>query len=419
MWTSPPSAVDDDGLARFHHGGDAGGLADGRDAERAGDQRHVGGGGAFLHDEAADPRALIVEQLGRAHRAGDEDGIAGDLRQRSGGAAHQLAQEAVRDIVEIVQALADQTVGRAQQAGAIVGLDALDGGLGGEPGAHHVRHLAGPAAILRDHQERLEDVARRTVRLDLVARQVGDEVAADLVERGLEPVELVLHIVGQELGDDDAGLVQHGAAEADALAQRDAGDVELTLDVERGGLLRDLVEVAGAGDLGDHHRGGLQRLDFLVVVPAGGAVLHRQHADHPPGAQHGDAEEGVVVLLTGLRQVGEGGVRARVDDVERLRRLRDAPDQTLADTQARTMHRGRVQAVGGIKLQHGVGPQDIEGGDLRHHVVRDDAHDTVEPMLRLHRRCHGGVQLLDELPRAGERVAHRSSYNRNWSVLTL
>ena len=85
MWTSPappstmmasPCSTQRDDVRR---------LPDGGDAERAGDDGDVAGRPAFFQDEAAHALAVVVEELGRAHRAGDDDRVA---RQVAAAPAH-------------------------------------------------------------------------------------------------------------------------------------------------------------------------------------------------------------------------------------------------------------------------------------------------------------------------------------------
>ena len=56
-------------------------LANGRDAERARNDRDMRRRPAFLQHEAAQPSAVVVEQRGRTHEAGNQHRI---LRQQSG-----------------------------------------------------------------------------------------------------------------------------------------------------------------------------------------------------------------------------------------------------------------------------------------------------------------------------------------------
>ena len=139
---------------------------------------------------------------------------------------------------------------------------------------------------------------------------------------------------------------------------------------------------------GQHRGDDLERLDLLLGVVPAGAVLHHEHARDPAAGGDRHAEEGVVDLLAGLRQVGEGGMRLGVRQVERPRLSGDQADETLAELERRLVHGGRVEALGGIELQHLVGAQHIDRADLRHHVGGDHHHDLVEAFLRAHRLRH-------------------------------
>ncbi len=86
-----------------------------------------------LQHEAAQFGAVIIEQRGRSHGARDDDGIVRQFVVRGDEAlAGQLVQQAIGEIVEIMQALAQIGIGLALQLGARVVLHALDRRLGGE-----------------------------------------------------------------------------------------------------------------------------------------------------------------------------------------------------------------------------------------------------------------------------------------------
>ena len=110
-------AVDDDGIAGIRNAGGIGDLAHRRDAERAGDDRHVRVWAAFFEHEAAQALAVILEQRRRAHGAGDQHGVfRQSVARRRVVLAEQLVHEAVGELVEVVQALAQIRVGGAQHA---------------------------------------------------------------------------------------------------------------------------------------------------------------------------------------------------------------------------------------------------------------------------------------------------------------
>ena len=130
-------AVDDDRIARIGDAGGVGDLADGGDAKRARDDRDMRVRSAFFQHQPAQAFAVVFEQRGRAHGARHDHRV---LRQavsrRRVVFAEQLVHQPVRQFVEIVQALAQIGIGRAQHAGAGVRLHALDRGFGGQAGDH-------------------------------------------------------------------------------------------------------------------------------------------------------------------------------------------------------------------------------------------------------------------------------------------
>ena len=101
-------------------------------------------------------------------------------------------------------------------------------------------------------------------------------------------------------------------------------------------------QFAGGDHLGQHHGGGLQRLHLLLGIGAPRAVLHDEHAERVAGAQDRHAKEGVVDLFARFRPVGEGRMRLRVGQVERLGLAGDEADKALARGAVRSggRHRG-------------------------------------------------------------------------------
>ena len=188
------------GVARIDDAGRVGDLADRRDAERARHDRDVRGRPAFLQHQRAQLLAVVVEQRRRAHRARDQDRVVGKLLARGRVvASDQLAHQPVGEIVEIVQPLAQIRIGLAHHAGAVVGLHALDRGLGGEAGRHRLVHLVHPAAVMREHAVGFEHLAVLAAVGDIAPLQHHVEIGAQRVERGVEPLQLLLRIVGDQL----------------------------------------------------------------------------------------------------------------------------------------------------------------------------------------------------------------------------
>ena len=196
------------------------------------------------------------------------------------------------------------------------------------------------------------------------------------------------------------------------MTERDAFAERLALEVKRpprgrlGAGRRQRRQLAGGDHLREHHRRGLQRLDFLLRIGAPGAVLHHQHAERVAGAQDRHAEEGVVDFLAGFRPVGIGRMRLRVGQVDGARLARDQADQALVRAHHGVVHGVAIEALGGVEFERGIDAQHIDGADLRNHVGGDQHHDLVEAFLRADRLRHDFAKPAQQHARTAERAAH-------------
>ena len=174
------------------------------------------------------------------------------------------------------------------------------------------------------------------------------EIGAQGGDRGVEPLELARHVVGDHVGDDDARLVQHDVAERDAVRQRGAGQMHGMAGDRLGAGAGERGQLAGGDHLGEHHRRGLQRFFFLLGIGAARAVLHHQHAERIAGAQDRHAEEGMVDFFAGFRPEREGRVGLRVRQVDRIGFAGDQADQAFVGLQHGLVDGFALQALGGV-----------------------------------------------------------------------
>ena len=77
-----------------------------------------------------------------------------------------------------------------------------------------------PALVVREHAVGFEHVAVLAAVGDVAALQHEVEVGAQRRDRLVEALELLLHVVGDDVLHRDARLVQHDVAERDAFGQR-------------------------------------------------------------------------------------------------------------------------------------------------------------------------------------------------------
>ena len=200
--------------------------------------------------------------------------------------------------------------------------------------------------------------------------------------------------------------MQHHVAERDAVVERGAGEMQRPAGGRLGAGLGERGQLARGDHLGEHHRGGLQRLLFLLGIGAARPVLHHQHAERIAGAQHRHAEERVVDLFAGLRPVRERRVVLRFRQVDRIGLAGDQADQAFVRPQHGLVDGLALEAFGGVKLERAVDAQHVDGADLRHHVGGDQHHDLVQAFLRADRLRHHLAKPAQQHARTAERATH-------------
>ena len=219
-------AVDDDRVALLGDLGNIRDVADGGDRQGARDDGDVARRPGFLQHDAAQAGAIVVEQRRRAHRARDENGVFRQFAgQQNEALARQLMQQPIGDVGQVVQAVAQIGVGLTLQPGARVVLHPLDRRLGRQPAGDRLAQAAQPTAVVGDHPERLEHLAMLAGGAVVAAVDQFVDRGAHRLDRRLQPIEFERDVVGDDLGHDDARLMQDDVAEAEAVgdARRRSG----------------------------------------------------------------------------------------------------------------------------------------------------------------------------------------------------
>ena len=198
-------------------------------------------------------------------------------------------QQAVGDVGEVVQTVAQIGVGLTLQLGAGVVLHLFDCGFGREAAAHRLAQAPEPATIMRDHAERFQHVAMLAGFAVVGAIDHLVDGSAHRFDRGVEPLQFGVDVVGDDLRDDNTGLVQNRMAEAQAFGDRHALDGERPANRDRRRLPGDSLQFTRRDHLGQQHRGRLQRLDLFFRIGSARTVLHDEHAERRAATQHGHA----------------------------------------------------------------------------------------------------------------------------------
>jgi hypothetical protein len=401
-------AVDDDRVTVLGKRHRARRLPDNRNAHGARDDDYMARDGTLFKYQAAHVLARIVEQFGRAHGTRDDDRVVRKVgRRKLGAIAGKLAQEPVGEVVEIVHPFAQVRIRQTDHPCLGLALHPLDRRFRRQAVANRFLELSDPAAVMGEHAIGLKHRPVLALHRHVAPRQHVVDRDPQRTERLRKALQFLIRVLVEQVGDDDPRFVQHHIAKADALAIAVALDGDGPRKIELQSGLGDLLELAGRYHLGEHHGGRLEHLDLVLAVVALRLVLHDENAERAPRAQDRHAEEGVIDLLTGLRQVGEGGMRLRIGEIERPHRRGDRADEALPHLQLRQVHGGLVQTLGRVKLKHAVGAQHIDGAHFRDHVLRDLAHDPVKALLRLERFRHELAQPLEENAWTRRKVSHR------------
>ena len=400
-------AIDDDVVAVLADRDDIFGLPHRHQPERARNDRHMRGGAALFEDDGAEPRAVVFEQFGRSHVARHQNGVLWQFARRAGRTvAGQHPQQAVGQIVEIVQPVADIGIGRAQHAGARVVLHPLDGGFGSETVGDRLVQPVDPAAIVGEHPVGFEDVAVLAARLHVAVAQHVVDREPHGGQRVLEMLDLEIGVFGDEIGDDDARVVQHHLAQRNAFGEAGAVEGAWTAQVDVLAGLDQRVELGRRDHFGEDGRRGQHRLDFVFAVDARVAVLDDEDAQRLAGAQDRHAEEGVERVFAGFRAIGKGRMRRCLFEIEGFRLRGDEADEALAQPQGGHVHGFGLQALAGEQFELAVVAQHIEGADVRPHVFGNEIDDLVEAILRSQRLRHGFAQLPQQHARTADPCRH-------------
>ena len=400
-------AIDDDRVPVFGHGDRALHLPGNGNSHGACDDHDMARDRAFFQDKAAHPVTWIVEQLGRAHRPGNDNGVLRQgCRQHFRSMTHQLTQQPVGEIVEIAHPLAQIWIGHMQHARTHVALHLFHRGLGRQAVTHRLLEPPHPAAVICEHAVGFENGAVLAFEGNIAARKHVVDREAERTERQFEPPHLLVAVLIEEIGDDNARLVQHDVTKSDAFIEGKTRKTRWPAQVEFDARPCEARQIAGGDHLGDHHRRRFQRFELVLAIVPLGAVLDDENAQCAPCPQHRYAKERIVDFFARLRKVSESRVLLGIRQVERPRAGRDGADEALSEPQLRQVNRTGIQTFRRVEFEHRVGAQHIEGAHLRDHVLCDVAHDTVETLLRLQRLRHELAEPFQKHARSGGHVTH-------------
>ena len=177
-----------------------------------------------------------------------------------------------------MQAFAQIRIGGAQHACACVRLDAFNGCFRGEPCGHRFLQPMHPAAVICKHAIGFQHLAVLAAIDRFAPLQEQIEIGAHGLDGSLQALELFWNIIGNEIGDNDARLVQHNVTQRDSVVEGQAWELKWSASSGFRTGPRDGRELSRGDHLGEHHRRRLQRFFLLLSVCAASPILYDEYA---------------------------------------------------------------------------------------------------------------------------------------------
>ena len=368
-----------------------------RNGKRAGHDGGMAADRAFFQNHAAQ-LAAIFQQLARADVARDQHRVFRHRRPGVLALSGQDAQQAVRQIIQIMQALAQVGISHLFHPAARGGLFLFHRGLGREARLDILFHPAQPAARMGEHavgfQHRHLFLVQRFHRQQVIDRH------AQLAHGGAQPFGFRHRIIGHGVGDHHARLVQPDAAFGGPFLPDAAAEQHRLLVLGRHRLAL-AGEGAKLGHLGQHHGHDFQGIDLVIGILAGGLGLDHQHAKPFADPLDRHTKERGVNLFPGFRHEAKAALCRGIAGVHRGGGAGHAAHQAFAQLHAGLVDCAAFQTFGRTKLQRFGVAEQVDRTHLGSDGIRDQMGDPVKPLLPLPALGQGIAQAAQQLAAFG------------------
>ena len=317
-------------------------------------------------------------------------------RTGSRGLSGQDAQQAVGEVVEIVQPLAQVGVAHLRHAGARLALFLFHRRFGRQTEVDVLFHAPAPALGVGKHAIGFKDFHLFLVAGARGALEQFVDADAQLFDGGGQAGAFGFRVVGDEVRHHHARLVQPDMALGRAFLTGAAAEHR------RGGVAgrqRRAFPDEGAqfGHLGQHHGDHFQRIDLVRGEHPLGLGLHHQNAQLFAEPLDRNAAEAGIDLLAGLGHVAKAALGRGVGGVHHLSGARDAAHQTLAQLHAGLVHGLLLEALRGAEFERVLVTEQVDRTHLGHHRIRGQMGDLVQPRLTRGLFGHGVAQPAKKL----------------------
>ena len=344
----PLIAINEDRIAVERLSGDVLCVNDKRDRPCAGHNGRVRPDRAFFKNDTAQTLA-VFQQFAWSDVARHENGV---LWHRGAGLfalTRQDAKKTVRQIVEVVQTVAQIGVTRAVHAAAGEGLFFLYGSFGGQAALHVFFHAAHPAARICKHAIRFEHLNLFGVHSRCRVQHVIDR-NTQRINGFAQACQFAVGVIGDRVRHNNARFVQVNVAVGCAFLTRGA--------TEQNGLLvtgshgRTFAhKCAQLCHFGENHCDNFKRVNLVCGKFASFSGLHDQNAQGAAKSLDRHTAEGRISFFARFRHIAEPFGGGRVGGVDYAAGASNAAHQTFAQTHPCLVHSGRVQTFGRAKFE--------------------------------------------------------------------
>ena len=264
----------------------------------------MGGGRCLFHQDRAQARIGIFQQLRRAETARNK--YAAFLTDfRLAFIPAQNTQKTVIEVFEIMKAFAQIGIACALQAGPVFAAGAVNRRFCGQAGLHAFLQLLSPGRVMRQEAVGLHNVAWVFPQRGAVQRHHPVDGGFQFLHAFFQTTALGKLVCRKEFCCRNHGVVQNGAAIAEAFTENPAlkaGRVAFPLFIAAI-VQRDRVDPVD--NLCQHHGNGLKVVDFLIIIGTLCAVLYGQNADDASAPKDRHAQKCVERVFPCFRTVGE------------------------------------------------------------------------------------------------------------------
>jgi len=182
----------------------------------------VTGRAALFQNQTTNTVAVIIQQLSSAHVTCNDDRIFRQIVFAAVVLAHQLTNEAVRQIIQIMQALTQVRISLPEHLSACIALNFLNSSFRRQTIADRFINLPDPATVIGKHPVSFQNLTVLTVLGKLTTGQHVVQRLTQTRDRFFKTLLFSVRVLSDQIGNDNTWLMQNNVAKANAVSKGNA-----------------------------------------------------------------------------------------------------------------------------------------------------------------------------------------------------